>query len=61
MSRYRPIATTWDSDISAMIHMRDSVEVHQTDNGPQPTGILDANGTPLYRITPTVRFGFHKS
>jgi hypothetical protein len=33
--------------------------VHEDDNGPQWTGLLDANGTRLYRVRETVRVGFH--
>jgi hypothetical protein len=32
--------------------------VHETDRTPERTGILDANGTPLYRVRETVPFGF---
>ncbi len=59
MSRYRPIAGSWDSDLGCDIHMPDSCEVHETDKMPQYTGLLDASGTRLYRIPPTVKVGFH--
>jgi hypothetical protein len=59
MKQYRPIAGTWDSDMEGMIHMPDSCEVHETDKAPQFTGLLDASGTRLYRIPPSVKFGFH--
>ena len=60
MKKYRAISGTWDYELGDMIHMPETLEVHESDKTPQPTGLLDANGTPLYRIPPTVRFGFQK-
>ncbi len=59
MRRYRAIASTWDSELGCNIHMPDSCEIHESDKAPKRTGLLDASGTPLYRIPPTVRIGFH--
>ena len=56
---YRSIAGTWDYSVGDMIHMPDSCEVHETEKSPVFTGLLDATGTPLYRIPPTVKLGFH--
>ena len=57
--RYRPIAGTWDYSVGDMILMPDSCTVHESEKTPVPTGLLDPNGTPLYRIPPTVKIGFH--
>jgi hypothetical protein len=53
------MAGTWDSDLGCEIHMPDSCTVHEGESMPQFSGLLDANGTPLYRIPPTVKLGFH--
>jgi hypothetical protein len=55
----RYTAGVWDYDIGDMIHMPDSVTVHEQDKGPVFTGLYDSQGVPLYRHQPTVRIGFH--
>lgn len=57
--RYRAIAGTWDYVLEDMIHMPDSCTVHESDKAPITTGLFDSHGTPLYRIPPTVKIGFH--
>lgn len=37
---------------------RPTCEVFEADRTPHGTGLLDASGTPLYRIVDTVRLGF---
>lgn len=59
MKKYRAIAGSWDSELGYAIHMPDSCEVYESEKGPQPTGLLDAGGTPLYRVVPMVKLGFH--
>jgi len=60
MTRYRPLAATWDHGLGEMILMPESMEVHEGCKAPKDTGLVDQNGTPLYRIEATVRFGFQK-
>lgn len=55
-------ASYYDSDLGWMIDMPTSVQVHEDDpHAPQPTGLLNAHGVPLYRKPETVPFGFQPS
>lgn len=37
---------------------KENLDVLEADDTPQKTGLLDANGTPLYRVRERVAFGF---
>ena len=47
----------WASDQEAMGERPTSV-VHEADKTPEPTGLVDAAGTPLYRVTDQIKMGF---
>jgi hypothetical protein len=61
MSRYVPIPrrlsparAEWDDPEPVMT----TTTVYAEDDAPRETGLLDANGTPLYRVSDKVRMGF---
>lgn len=53
-----PRSSYFDSDQGWTIHMPTSVQVHEEDRAPRPTGLLSVNGVPLYRKPEAVPFGF---
>lgn len=36
-----------------------TITVHESDDGPQDTGLLDAHGTPLFRMSDRQPIGFY--
>ena len=61
MSRYVPRAIPprlWSDDHDGPTTQRPTMTVHEADPAPEPTGLLDAAGVPLYRVRETVRMGF---
>ena len=58
MSRYVAIPNAWASETHVPDH-RPSCEVFETDTTPVATGLLDADGTPLYRLQDRVALGFY--
>lgn len=63
MPRYVAIARPrgWDDTdhegVAAQDYMRNST-VWEAERKPEPTGLLDASGTPLYRMPDAKRIGF---
>ena len=58
MTRYvalarRPKAGDWDDDQVVVT----SITVHESDHSPVETGLLDAHGTPLYRVNERPKMG----
>ncbi len=53
-------AAYWDDSVGAYVYAPASVQVFEADKSPICTGLLDAQGTPLYRIPETVKLGFHR-
>jgi hypothetical protein len=51
------IQGSWDAD-DYVIGGQTSIDVHDGDNRPQWSGLMDASGTRLYRVLETVRVGF---
>jgi hypothetical protein len=59
--RYVPLArrpATWESWEDEIAEPRVTISVIDESDAPQPTGLVDANGTPLYRIATRERIGF---
>ena len=52
-------ASYYDYSVGDNVLMPDSCTVMETDKSPFETGLLDATGTPLYRVPETVKIGFH--
>lgn len=51
---YVPFAyEDWDSGGE-----RQTISIYEDDTTPEKTGLLDVNGTPLYRVRDRVPFGF---
>lgn len=57
MTRY--ITRAWSSDTHTP-EDRPSCTVYEAEDAPIDTGLLDANGTPLYRLPERRRIGFAK-
>lgn len=60
MTRYvalprQPLA--WDSNSGPLLE-RPSTTVIEAENTPEPIGLVDQHGTPLYRVRETVTMGF---
>lgn len=47
---------SWSADWE--VQPRPTCDVWETDRTPQPTGLLDAGGTPIYRTFEAISFGF---
>lgn len=47
----------WASDQEQMGERPTSI-VHEADKTPEPTGLVDVHGTPLYRVAETIKMGF---
>lgn len=58
MSRYVARRPRADFDEDAAIFERETIDVIEDDDGPVPTGLLDAAGVPIYRVRERVRCGF---
>lgn len=62
MTRYIAIPNApraWATDhVNAWGTTPPSCTVHEADPTPQPIGLLDADGTPIYRVQEQVAFGF---
>jgi hypothetical protein len=50
----RPRADWWEQDEQPVL----SREVMVADDTPAPTGLVDQNGTPIYRTPDRIRMGF---
>lgn len=60
MAKYVAIAhpAAW-SDSCLSWQDRPTCVVHEDDPAPKPTGLVDASGTPLYRLSERIPIGFH--
>lgn len=61
MSRYVAIIAapkSWDSHDGYNMGSRPSMTVHDADDAPQATGLVDALGVPLYRLSDRIPIGF---
>jgi hypothetical protein len=48
----------WTDDSPWITSQRPTLTVHQVDDAPTDTGLLDADGVPLYRVRERVAMGF---
>lgn len=51
-----PVA--WSENLTGWVGERPSLDVWEQDKTPQPIGLLDAHGTPIYVMPDTIRMGF---
>ena len=58
-TKYVAISRSWRSEDTEGWQDRPTVQVVESESAPIKTGLLDANGTPLYRIQDRVPLGFH--
>lgn len=60
-ARYVALAAApraWGNDHHTITESRPTMFVHETDPTPEPTGLLDQHGVPLYRVEERERLGF---
>jgi hypothetical protein len=55
VTRPRGAAVLFDDDGTATATAEEIIEAEEK---PQPTGLLDAEGRPLYRVRERIKFGF---
>lgn len=51
-----PAEVVWDGDF--YLDAPRSILVMEDDASPTPTGLLDASGTPIYRLVERIKVGF---
>lgn len=54
----KPKASYFDGDLGCEIHAPEHLTIYEAEDAPRDTGLLDANGTPLYRMSDRQPIGF---
>jgi len=55
---HRSAPRAWTDDAPVSVIARPTLTVHEADNAPIDTGLLDAHGVPLYRVRERAAVGF---